>query len=168
MTDDPTSFWMQLERLERLIRASELKAGLIFSFHSLMLGLFVDRFNYIHDILGSSWYLILLVGGWVSFVVISIYFAIKCFIPRIESKFDKNVFFFKDAVNNFGTIKEYSKTLINTCMDEKILFDQLSQQIFIESKIIDEKFKSVHKSIKYLAISFVFVVLMLVLLLFKL
>jgi len=37
---DPNNFWEQLERLEKLIRSSELKAGIIFSFHSLILGLF--------------------------------------------------------------------------------------------------------------------------------
>lgn len=43
MAQDPNNYWEQLERLEKLIRASELKAGVIFSFHSLILGLFVDR-----------------------------------------------------------------------------------------------------------------------------
>ena len=42
---DPNNYWEQLERLEKLIRASELKAGVIFSFHSLVLGLFFDRFE---------------------------------------------------------------------------------------------------------------------------
>ena len=41
MAHDPNNYWEQLERLEKLIRASELKAGVIFSFHSLILGLFV-------------------------------------------------------------------------------------------------------------------------------
>ncbi len=35
MRQDPNNYWEQLERLEKLIRASELKAGIIFSFHSL-------------------------------------------------------------------------------------------------------------------------------------
>ena len=43
MRQDPNNYWEQLERLEKLIRASELKAGIIFSFHSLILGLFIDR-----------------------------------------------------------------------------------------------------------------------------
>ena len=40
MHHDPNNFWEQLERLEKLIRASEMKAGLILSFQSIILGLF--------------------------------------------------------------------------------------------------------------------------------
>ena len=39
---DPNNYWEQLERLEKLIRASELKAGVIFSFHGLILGVFFE------------------------------------------------------------------------------------------------------------------------------
>ena len=34
MSQDSNNYWEQLERLEKLIRASELKAGVVFSFHS--------------------------------------------------------------------------------------------------------------------------------------
>lgn len=30
---DPNNYWEQLERLEKLIRASELKVGVLFLFH---------------------------------------------------------------------------------------------------------------------------------------
>ena len=80
-------------------------------------------------------------------------------MPRIELKFRKNVFFFRDAANSFGDIDKYSKKLTEICTDENELFTQLSHQIFIESTIIDQKFKSVQKSIKYFAISFIFIIL---------
>ena len=37
------------------------------------------------------------------------------------------------------------------------IYEQLSEQIHIESKIIDQKFISVQKSIKFFALSFIFV-----------
>lgn len=40
MKEESYNYWMQIERLDRLIRASELKAGLIISFHSLLVGVF--------------------------------------------------------------------------------------------------------------------------------
>ena len=80
-------------------------------------------------------------------------------MPRMELKFKKNVFFFRDAVYSFGDIDAYSKKLTEVCTDENDLFTQLSHQIYIESTIIDQKFKSVQKSIKYFAISFIFIVL---------
>lgn len=45
MKEESYNYWMQIERLDRLIRASELKAGLIISFHSLLVGVFFDRLD---------------------------------------------------------------------------------------------------------------------------
>lgn len=168
MQQDPNNYWMQMERLERLIRASEFKAGIIFSFHSLIMGLFFDRLDYMQGIFQESVVFIILICFWMIFVLISIYFAFKCFMPRMELKYDKNVFFFRDAIYAYGNIEEYSKKLIEVCKSEEELFKHLSQQIHIESKIIDHKFKSVQKSIKYFAISFFFLFLILLLLLIKL
>jgi hypothetical protein len=161
MQQDPNNYWEQLERLEKLIRASELKAGVIFSFHSLVLGLFFDRLDYLESVFNESPIFIGLITLWLLFVVISIFFSIRCFIPQIELKYDKNVFFFRDAALKFGTIEEYTSKLISVCSDENELYKQLSEQIHIESKIIDEKFKNVRKAIKFLAASFMIIILLL-------
>ena len=157
MKQDSNNYWEQLERLEKLIRAAELKAGIIFSFHSLILGIFVEKLGYLQEVFNGSEVFIVLAILWILFVLISIFFCFKCFNPQIESKFDKNVFFFNDAVYAFGDSKSYSKKLQEVCTDEEELFGMLSQQVYIESVIIDEKFKSVKRSIKFFAISFIFV-----------
>lgn len=156
MRQDTNNYWEQLERLEKLIRAAELKAGIIFSFHSLILGIFVDRMNYLQSFFEENTTFVVVAGLWMICVLISIFHCFKCFRPRIETKFQKNVFFFRDAVHAFGDIKSYSKKLVETCETEDEMLDQLGQQVFIESKIIDEKFISIQKSLKYFAISFVF------------
>jgi hypothetical protein len=153
---DPNNYWEQLERLEKLIRASEFKAGVIFSFHSLILGLFADRLDYFEPLFESNWLFTIFAILWLLCVFISIYYCFRCFMPRMELKYDDNVFFFQDAVKAFGTAEEYSKRLIEICENEDELFYQLSQQIHVESKIIDEKFSSVRKSLKFFALSFVF------------
>lgn len=159
MNQDPNNYWEQLERLEKLIRAAELKAGIIFSFHSLILGIFVEKLGYLQEIFNESIVFIVLAILWILFVLVSIFYCFKCFNPQIESKYDKNVFFFKDAVYGFGNSKAYSKKLREVCTDEKELFEMLSQQVHVESIIIDAKFKCVKRSIKFFAISFIFVVL---------
>lgn len=164
---DPNNFWEQLERLEKLIRASELKAGIIFSFHSLILGLFIDKLDFFDGILKGNILFYVLIVIWITFVLISIFFSFKCFRPRIEKKFKKNVFFFRDAAYSFGDIDEYSKKLTKVCTDENELFTQLSHQVYIESKIIDQKFKSVHNSIKFFGLSFIVLILIFALLVIK-
>lgn len=161
MNHDPNNFWEQLERLEKLIRASELKAGVVFSFHSLILGLFADRLEHFSEIFKGNPLLIVLAVLWISSVLVSIYYCFKCFRPRIELKYDNNVFFFRNAVSDFGDSKEFSKKLIEVCKNEEQLFKQLSEQIHVESKIIDQKFRNVNKSIQFFAISFVFIILIL-------
>lgn len=158
---DPNNFWEQLERLEKLIRASELKAGVIFSFHSLILGLFADRLEQFNQVFEGKPLLIVLLVLWIFSVLISIFFCFKCFGPRIEARYNKNVFFFRNAVNDFGSIEEYTKKLIEVVGSEDELHKQLGEQIHVESKIIDQKFKSVNKSIKFFGLSFVFLVIIL-------
>lgn len=162
MKQDSNNYWEQLERLEKLIRASELKAGIIFSFHSLILGLFVDRLSNFQEIFQESNVYLVLACLWILFVIISIFFCFKCFMPRIESKYDNNVFFFKNAAYAFGNMEEYTKQLMEVCVSKEELYKQLGQQIHIESIIIDKKFDSVRKSIKFFGISFIFVLLMLI------
>jgi hypothetical protein len=160
---DPNNYWEQLERLEKLIRASELKSGIIFSFHSVILGLSIERLDNIQHIFKGSIPIMVISVFWIISVLISIYYCFRCFKPQIEVKYDKNVFFFSNAVHEFGDIKEYTKTLIEICGSEEELYSQLSEQIFIECKIIDEKFKSVNKAIKFFGLSFIFIIIMLIL-----
>ena len=159
MVHDPNNYWEQLERLEKLIRAAELKAGIIFSFHSLIIGLFIDRLDQLQPIFTSSKVRIVLSVLWMISVLLSVYSCFKVFKPQIEVKYDSNVFFFRDAIFAFGTVEEFTKKLMEICSSEEEMFVQLSHQIHIESKIIDQKFKSVHEAIKFFALSLVFVLL---------
>ena len=161
MIQDSNNYWEQLERLEKLIRASELKAGIIFSFHSLIIGLFVDKLEQFRPVFESNVIFVIVGFLWIICVLISIYYCFKCFKPQMELKYDKNVFFFKDAVYSFGNAKEYAKKLMEVCGSEEEIYEQLSEQIHVESKIIDQKFICVHRSIKFFGLSFIFVLLLL-------
>ncbi|WP_394973947.1 Pycsar system effector family protein [uncultured Croceitalea sp.] len=156
---DSNNYWEQLERLEKLIRASELKAGVIFSFHGVILGLFFDRFEQIQPVFDKGIVFIILILIWFFCVLVSIFFCFKCFRPQIELKYEKNVLFYRDAVYAFGKVEDFSKELIKVYENEKKLFQLLSEQIHAESKIIDQKFKSVQNAIRFFAISFIFVVI---------
>ena len=96
---------------------------------------------------------------WIICVIISIFYCFKCFKPQMELKYDNNVFFFRDAVYAFGSSEEYSKKVIEVCGNEDELCKQLSEQLHVESKIIDQKFICVKKSITFFGLSFIFVIL---------
>lgn len=159
MNQDTNNYWEQLERLEKLIRASEFKAGVIFSFHSLILGLFVDRLENFEHVLQESIVFTVLSILWFLAVLISIYYCFRCFKPNMELKYDKNVFFFRDAAYEFGNAKEYAKKLMEVCTTEDEIVKNLSEQIHAESVIIDKKFYNVKRAIQYFIVSFIFVVM---------
>lgn len=159
IVQDSNNYWEQLERLEKLIRASELKAGIIFSFHGVILGLFFDRFEQIKQVFSENKVFVVLGVMWIICVLISIFYCFLCFRPQIETKYDKNVFFFKDAVYAFGDVEEFSKKLMEVYGNQRNFFKQLSEQIHAESKIINQKFKSVQKAILFFALSFLFIVI---------
>jgi hypothetical protein len=159
MIQDSNNYWEQLERLEKLIRASELKAGIIFSFHSLIIGIFLDKLEQFRPVFESSVVFVILSFLWMLNVLISVFYTFKCFKPQMELKYNKNVFFFKDAVYSFGSTKKYAKKLMEVCANEDDLCLQLSEQIHVESKIIDQKFLCVNRSIKFFGLSIIFVLL---------
>ncbi len=145
-------YWGSINYVTGLIKASELKAGLILSFYGILFNLIYQSVAMFLTDVPNEIFLYILFGVWFVFTVISIYFSIRCFIPKIEAKFDKNVFFFEDVISKFGTVQEFSKTFYKISLNEEELFLQLGQQIFVISKIAAFKFKNVNRSIWFLAL----------------
>ena len=90
---------------------------------------------------------------WFVATVVSIFYSVRCFIPKLEGNYSDNVFYFGDVITKFGTIKEFSKKFYEVSINEKEVFEQLGEQIYINSKISAWKFKNVQQSIRFLAIS---------------
>ena len=145
-------YWGSMGHVTSLIKASEIKAGLILSFYGILLNFIYQSLGSILSTGSNDIILYILASGWFLATAISIFFSIRCFIPRIEGKFSPNVFFFGDVISKFGDIKEFSKTFYEVSLDETALFEQLGEQIYIISKIAAWKFKNVKRSITFLAI----------------
>lgn len=155
-TDDLVDhYWGSINYVASLIKASELKAGLILSFYGILLNFIYQSVQMVMASVPNNIFLYILLGLWFCSTVISIYYSIRCFIPRFEAKFDKNIFFFRDVISKFGTINEFSKTFYEISMDEKQIFEHLGQQVFIISKIASLKFHNVNRALKFLALGLV-------------
>tara|TARA_R110001583_G_scaffold1775_5_gene13623 strand:+ start:4851 stop:5366 length:516 start_codon:yes stop_codon:yes gene_type:complete len=158
---DSSNFWQQIDRLEKLIRAAEVKAGILFSFHSFIIGLFINRLEFFSSFFTGNILLLIFAICWILLVLISIYFCFNCFMPKLELKYDDNVFFYKDAIDKFGNLDEFKEKITQVCTTDEDLYEQLSEQIHAECKIVDKKFLSIKKAIKFFAFSLIFVVLIL-------
>lgn len=162
-TDDLIDhYWGSIAHIMGLIKSSELKAGLILSFYGILLNFMYQNLERALDNLSNEFFLFILIGLWLLCAMISIYFSIRSFIPRIEAKYDKNAFFFGDVISKFGDIKEFSSTFYKISIDEELLFDQLGQQIYINSKIAAIKFKNVNRALRFLAFGLILLLLIVV------
>lgn len=152
-TDDLVDhYWGTLSYITNMIKASEIKAGLILSFYGIILNLIFQSLSSVTDSISNDAIFYVIAGVWAMSTIISVYYSIRCFMPRIESKYERNVFFFGDVIKSFGDIKSFSKIFYEISIDEEKVFDQLGQQIYINSKIASEKFKNVNSSLRFLAI----------------
>ena len=153
-------YWGSINYVFSLIKASEIKAGLILSFYGILLNLIYKNVSDVITVADDGHQLLYIpLVLWAGCTIASIYYSIKCFMPRMESKFEKNMFYFKDIISRYGNIKEFSRTFYETSLDEEELFDQLGQQIFVNSTIASSKFKSVNRSIHFLALGLVMLVI---------
>ena len=135
-TDDLIDhYWGTISYLTSLIKASELKAGLILSFYGILLNFIYQGAENLSNDATNDPFLYILIGSWILCTSASIFYCVRCFIPKIEDKFSRNMFFFKDIISQFGDIKEFSKTFFTMSKDDDVLFEQLGEQIFIISKI---------------------------------
>ncbi len=146
-------YWGSINYVAGLIKSSEIKAGLILSFYGILFNIIYGNLEVVLERAESYHILYVLVGLWFILTVLSIFFSIRCFMPRIEGKYDKNIFFFNDVISKYGDIREFSKSFYKISLDQEELFHQLGQQIFINSKIAATKFKFVNRSIRMLALS---------------
>ena len=160
---DPGVYFRQLGRLEKLNKSSEVKAGVVFSFHSLIIGLFADRMDYFKLLFDENPLIIVFTTLWIISALISIVFAFKCFKPIIISlKYDDNVFFFGDVVSKYNSIEDYVNRVFEVNEDKVELFEQLAQQMHVESTIVATKFKNVQNAIKFFMFSVLFIIVTLI------
>ena len=148
-------YWETIRHISELNKTAELKAGLIMSFYGLVLGVVFEMALNMESNFRPNALLIIIVLIYFFFVGRSIFYAFKCFLPQIETSFDKNMFFFYDAITHYGDIRSYSKKFQGLLEDDKALYDQLGQQIFIHSLIASNKLGNVNRSVRNLAYSFI-------------
>lgn len=152
-------YWETIRHISELNRTAELKAGLIMSFYGLVLGVIFEMALNMETNFQPNVLLIIIVLTYFFFVGRSIYYAFRCFLPQIETSFDKNMFFFYDAITHYGDIRSYSRKFHGLLEKDKDLYDQLGQQIFIHSLIASNKLSNVNKSVRNLAASFILMML---------
>lgn len=145
-------YWGSIGYVTALIKASELKAGLLLSFYGILLNFIVQAVITYFEAESHHTVLFILIGLWFFCTAASIYYCVRCFIPKIEGSYDPNIFFFGDVISKFGDIKQFAAHFYKVSLDEDQLFVQMGEQIYIISKIAAWKFKNVKRALRLLGI----------------
>jgi hypothetical protein len=153
-TDDLVDhYWGTIGYLTGIMKSSELKAGLILSFYGILLNFIYQSYIKLSASISSDNILYALIILWIILTSSSIFFCVRCFIPKIEETYEKNMFFFKDIISNYGNVDQFSDSFFKMSTNENQIFKQLGEQIFIISKITNWKFRNVKLAISLLALS---------------
>ena len=97
----------------------------------------------------------------IALTLASVTYSFKTYIPRINQKLKKSVFFFHDVNFYYKTPDKYSKELIRVMENEKELKELLAEQAYINGVIASEKYTNVTKAIRYMIYSFCTLVILL-------
>jgi len=162
-TDDLVDhYWGSINYVTGLIKASEIKAGLILTFYGILLNFIYQSWGMLINEVANDLLFYVLLGLWFCCTAASIFYSVRCFMPKIEGNYDKNIFFFGDVISKFGNIKQFSKTFYSVSLDEDQLFEQLGEQIYIISKIAAWKFRNVKRAILLLALGLLLLLIVVV------
>ena len=148
-------YWGTINYISSLIKASELKAGLILSFYGIILNFIYQSAAPVMHSVSNAILFYIFIGLWFVATTVSIFYSICCFIPKLEGNYSPNVFYFGDVITKFGSIKEFSKKFYDISLNEQEVFEQLGEQIYINSKISAWKFRNVQRSIRFLVVSLI-------------
>lgn len=151
--DEVENYWELINYNIHHISHSELKASLILTAYGIIFGLAYDvssEFPLKDNLLYIFYFLII---SFISLTIISIGYCFKTYIPRLNNKLKKSVFFFHDINFHYKTAEKYSKKLIKVMEDERELKQLLAEQSYINGVIASKKYTNVTKAIKFMVYS---------------
>lgn len=155
MKDNIDSLWNIYNAVNEWIKFSDTKAAVVLATNGVILSLFFSNiFNYIKIEQLTILMIILIIIGTTA-GLFSIIFAILCLIPNTETNNKKSLIFFGD-IAKFESSEKYSDEV-----EKKLFIDlkhQISEEIWINSRIASNKYDNVSSSIKLLLISILFLI----------
>jgi hypothetical protein len=150
MDDITIIMWDTYRTIIDLIKFSDTKAATLLAsigvILSIILSKIIDNINFItsHKLL-----FIPMVLGFI-FGFISIYFCLICLAPRFNSGERYSLLFFRDIAQEFSTFDEYEQKINDVFSDNLQSKHQITQQVWANSKVANEKFIAINKAIFFL------------------
>ena len=147
------NYWFLINYNVTHIRHSELKASIIITAYGVVFGLAYDVGSSLMIADKYKYIFYTLLGAFVVCAITSMIFSFRTFIPRINVKLRKSVFFFNDAKYHFKSAKKYTKSLRDTMLNDEDLVELLGEQAYVNGVIAAEKYANISKAIKFMMYS---------------
>jgi hypothetical protein len=136
-------YWNTFTQINEWIRFADTKAGALITLNSIIIGFIASNLKTVTDAISISDCLIALsVLGSLS-LIISLLFALKCILPNLSVGEPKSNIFFKHISKKYSNAQEFKEQL-TTSTDT---IDDLKTQIWANSRVADNKYSAVNKSI---------------------
>lgn len=140
-------YWKILQNINEWIKFSDQKGVFVITTYSVILTLIYTNSADIYQAVTNSKILTISSILCALFSAISIFFSFKCLSPNLSNVNKSSIFFFGHIANhkNHNDYHSYSKSILQNGVE---IEENLSEQIYTNSKIATNKFKLVTWSIR--------------------
>lgn len=154
-------YWQILQLNIEWLRFSETKATLILTVYGILFTLIYTNSNAVFEsVVNSTWVMaMVLIFGAISLT--SIILAFLCINPILKNKNPNSIIYFGHISKKFrnqGQYKAFAKSVLD---DEEAYSDQITEQIYVISKVAWKKYWMVTWSLRFFVCSIAFLLLIL-------
>lgn len=154
--------WNILQYNSEWLKFSDTKASIILTVYGIIITIIYSNSVDVYEAISSSKFIqILCILSAIS-SLISIYFAFKCINPTLENKNPNSIIYFGHIAEKFSTYEEYHKATEDIIDDELKLKNQISEQIYTNSKIAWKKYFNVSWSIRLFVLTIVLLLIQII------
>jgi hypothetical protein len=157
MKDKIEHYWRTYQMINDWIKFSDTKASVILSVFGVLYTIVYSNSDKVYQALKSSNTILLFSSICFILSLCSIFFAFRCLNPKLKKAKPKSVLYFGD-IYQLANHEVYLTRSDKVFEDEILVTTQLSEQIFINSNIAWDKFKSVAISIRFFFAVIIFLI----------
>lgn len=141
-------YWKILSNTNDWIKFSDTKAVVVLTVYGILVTTIYANANDVYNYLSNSFFSIFIASIAIILSVLSILFSFLSINPRLKNSNPSSIIYFGHIQKNAKNSLEYYQNSQDILSDESEYEKQVSEQVFVNSKIAWKKFKNVTYSIR--------------------
>ena len=155
-------YWKILNKITDWIKFSDTKAVVVLTVYGIIITIIYSNSKDVYDYLSNSSFSIILsiIIGVLSFL--SVLFSFLAINPRLKNPNANSIIYFGHIQEKYNNPSDYYLQSQQILTDENEYEKQISEQVFVNSKIAWKKFKNVSYSIRCFFFSILTLIIILI------